>query len=1190
MSQNFRSSRLRGNPLALAAFSLAAITVAAVPALHAQEVSGAISGTISDPSGALIPGATIVLTNTDRNQEVRTLTTDGKGYFTATSLPLGTYSVMITDQGFRTVTITGLVLHVDDKLTVNQKLAIGSEAAITVSADQLRVNLEDSAFAGLINGTQVRELVLSTRNYEQLLSLQPGVAYAGTTDQIYMGPTNPLGGANTVAFSVNGQRTAANNWTIDGADNVDRGSNLTLLAFPSVDAIGEFKTLRGTYSAEFGRSAAGQVNVVTRSGTSHLHGTAYEFFRNDYLNANSYANKQLAVIPKRAPLRYNDFGYTLGGPVVIPKVYDGRDKTFFFFSQELRRVITYTPLTVNVPTLNERKGLFPVAICTNFVGAGQSCADAGTTQITNFSPTALSYLKDVFSTDGSKVPLPNANSVQDEHAYTFNARNVFNDTQEILRVDHAIGEKLQLFYRFVHDSIPTIEPSGYASGGSGLPGVGTTQSRSPATQHLAHATYIFTPKTLLEGGYAYSSGAIISRPIGAAAVGNSPDIKVNVPFVNQLGVIPGIGFSGYTGVTNAGNYDDYNRNHNVFGNLTHTLGRHTLIVGATFDHYQKTENALGGNNGTFNFGSNVNQLPAATKTNTGSTTTTVGTLATEASGYYQSFANFLSGTATGGFIQQPTIRIPDLRANTYEGFVQDNWKVNPRLTLNLGVRYTYFEQPTDRNNTLSNFNPSTYSAAKAPTVNASGTLCTSTATCTGGNQPNPNYDPLNGLTFSGGPNAATHPSPYGSRVGKPDNKNFAPRAGLAFDVFGNGRTAFRMGYGIGFDASLFGDYEQNAFNNPPFPSASQFTFTSFDNPAAGTAASAAVPAATVIYSTAPAFHTPYSQQYSVDVQQEITSSFTLDLGYYGSHDTHLIGYVDINQLAPGQARAAGIVGPAGFVSTGATPAANALRPYRGYSYMYSIQPIFSSNYNSLQVAVKKRFKGKSLIDGNFTWQKYLTNSPADRSGAPQDKNNIAAEYGRSILDRKTYATIDFIYEIPFFKDQRGLVGHLLGGFEVSGIVALNSGLPATVTASAGSALFGTTTAFSDVAGLAISGNSPAGFRPDQISDPNSGTGLHTKTRWFNQQAFALPNAAAGLPGNARRGNVVLPGFNREDLGIFRNFRIFGESELQLRGEAFNVLNHTNFNGVQTNATTSTFGMVTGARETRILQIGAKLNF
>ena len=1149
--------------------------LAAIPATApAQEVSGSISGTITDPSGALIKGATVVLTNTDRNHAERTLTTNASGFYTATSLPLGTYTVQVTDAGFQTQSVTGIVLHVDDSLTISPRLTVGSEASITVAADALQVNLEDAQITGLINGTQVRELVLSTRNYEQLLSLQPGVAYTGTTDQIYLGPTNPLGGANTVAFSVGGQRTSANNWTIDGADNVDRGSNLTLLAFPSVDAIAEFKTLRDTYSAQYGRSAAGQVNVVTRSGTNQLHGSAYEFFRNDDLNANNYFNNLNGIA--RPPLRYNDFGYTVGGPVYIPKIYNGRDKTFFFFSQEFRRVITYSPVTLYVPTLAERAGTFPVAVCANVVvnAAGtQSCATpAGTTQVTNLSPTAQAYLKDIFN----NVPAPNgAATGQDIHQLTQNGRNIFNDTQEFVRIDQAFGQKLNVFYRFLHDSIPTTEPFGYGGGTSFL-GAQTTSTKSPGTQQLGHVTYIVTPRLLIDGGYAYSFGSIQSTPIGTATFANSPDIKPTLPYPVTTGVVPNIafsGFSGQTGISQSGIYNDFSRNHNIFGNVTKTLGTHTFIVGATYDRYQKTENSTGVNQGTFTFTGSNAQLPTAT-------------VHTSDALFDQAFADFLTGIATGGFSQAPIAATPNLHANTYEAYVQDNWKATPRLTLNFGVRYSYFAQPTDSSNLLNNFLPSQYNPANAPTIDSTGSICR-VAPCANtyglnSGVPNPNFSPTNGLVYVNPANGQA--SPYGNKVGQADTKNFGPRLGLAFDVFGDGKTAFRMGYGTAFDATLFGDYEINTFNNPPVLPAS-YTFTNLDNPTTGLAA---IPALPTIYSESEHFHTPYAQQYSMGVQQQLTPSLTMDVSYVGSHDTHLLGYIDINSLPVGAAKAAGLVPAAGITTSTQTKVLNQIRQYKGYGGMYGDDTIFSSNYNSLQVAVKKRFKGKSLIDGNYTWQRLLTNSPADRSGAPQDRFNIGQEYGRSILDRTDYASIDFVYEIPFYIQQRGLVGRVIGGWEVSSIVALDSGLPVTVAASAGGTINGAT--FADVGGLGIIGSSPAGFRPNQLFDPRQGA-PKTRQEWFNTAAFSAPSLALGIPGNAKRGTIIGPGFNREDLGLFRNFRIVERLNFQLRGEAFNVLNHTNFGApAVTSTTASTFGTITSAREARILQVAGKLTF
>ena len=414
-------------------------------------------------------------------------------------MPLGTYTVKVSASGFKAEAVTGLVLHVNDALTVNRTLVVGNaQETVTVTADQVQLNLENGMSQGLINGTQIRELALNNRNYEQLLLLQPGVSYGNaTSDQLYIGVSLPSGTSAQVAFSIDGSRPTSNNWTIDGADNVDRGANLTLLAYPSVDAIAEFKTLRGNYLAEFGRNASGQINVVTRSGTNAFHGTAYEFFRNNVLNANSWANKLTAptIVTPRPLLRYNDFGYTIGGPVRIPHVYNGTDKTFFFFSQEFRRVITYVTVKPLLPTAAERAGDFsqsysatdpvtkkavagavPVSVCTSFsqTATSYTCNSYGT-KVTNISPTAQAYLKDIYG----NLPLPPSDADiaagLDPHTYTYNQRNIFNDTQELVRIDHTFGQKLNVFYRYLHDSLPSQEPGGLFNG-SPLPGVSTSNT------------------------------------------------------------------------------------------------------------------------------------------------------------------------------------------------------------------------------------------------------------------------------------------------------------------------------------------------------------------------------------------------------------------------------------------------------------------------------------------------------------------------------------------------------------------------------------------------------------------------------------------------------------------------------------------------------------------------------------------
>src|ERR1700733_13951557 len=426
----------------------------------AQETAGSISGIVTDSSGAVVKGATVVVTNTDRGQDVRTLTTGSSGFFTATSLPLGTYSVKITNAGFKTDTVTGLVLHANDALTVNRALVVGNQnEAVTVTADQVQLNLENATSAGLISGDQLNELVLNNRNYEQFLQLQPGVVWGGANDQLYVGSTAPAGTSNTVNFSVNGGRNTSNNWTIDGADNVDRGANLTLLTYPSADAIGEVKTLRGQYSAEFGRSASGQIDVVTKSGTNRFHGSAYEFFRNDVFNANAWGNKLNQPVQARPKLRYNDFGGTIGGPVWIPHIYDGHDKTFFFFSDEARRLVQYTTGTALVPTADERNGDFsnayfqapgsttwqqgPVAVCTAFNTTNGTCSTYGS-KVTNLSPTAQAYLKDIYKLIPTPPSAADIAAGLDPHSLQATVPNTFNNNQIIVRIDQSFGTKLNL--------------------------------------------------------------------------------------------------------------------------------------------------------------------------------------------------------------------------------------------------------------------------------------------------------------------------------------------------------------------------------------------------------------------------------------------------------------------------------------------------------------------------------------------------------------------------------------------------------------------------------------------------------------------------------------------------------------------------------------------------------------------------
>ncbi|MGH9864795.1 MAG: TonB-dependent receptor domain-containing protein, partial [Candidatus Acidiferrales bacterium] len=994
----------------------------------------------------------------------------------------------------------------------------------------------------------------NTRNYEQLVNLMPGVTY-GAGDQMYIGLANPSGQTNVVSFSINGQRNSANNWTLDGADNVDRGSNLTLLDYPSVDAISEFKVLRGQYSAENGRSGAGEINVVTKSGTNAFHGDAYEFFRNDKLAANNFFfNKQGTARP---PLRYNDFGYTIGGPVFVPNHYNtAKDKTFFFFSQEFRRVITYGGVTATVPTSAELQGTFASPVCVAFSPSTGCTATA--TQITTVDPTAAAYVKDIWS----KVPT-STNAART----VFNPlRNIFNGRQEILRIDQTFSPKFSVFFRYINDSIPTQEPGGLFTGAA-LPGVATTSTNAPGHTYLGHATYAISPSVLNEAAYSYSYGAIISNPIGTISSLNSPDIQVNLPFVSTLTRVPGVSLSGGSGIAGFGPYRDFNRDHNVYDNLTWIHGLHTMRFGVSYHHYQKTENNGGPNTGSFSFApfvatGGVSETPAGTPT------------------FDQSWANFLLGQDSN-FSQASEDVTPDIRTNQWEFYAQDSYRVRPNLTLEYGVRYSIFRQPIDHNNQMDNFDPLAFVAPPSghsyvipfdPTQPSTSTqnkeaglLCaadpTVTTACT-------SAIPLNGIIVGGGI------SPFGNKVSGEDMTDLAPRIGLAWDPFGTGKTSIRAGYGIFYDSTLFGTFEQNIFANPPFVQSVSFSNTTFAKPTiSGQQNVSFSPLA--LHGTPLPFHTPYVQDWSFDVQRMLPHDLLVDVGYYGNKGTHLLGIADLNAVRPGLAASLGYP----TITRSNVAILNSLRPFPGYNAINTLETEFDSNYNSLQIAAQKKFGTGSLLQFNYTYSHALTDNQSDRSTAPQNPYNLHAEYGPSQLDRTQVFTVDYVYDLPFYRAQEGVLGHTLGGWEVSGIVTYYTGLPLTVTTLSGV----------DPGGLGYFGPSAAGGRPDRVGNPSSGA-PHTINQWFNTAAFADVPAGTVRPGNSPRGAVRGPGVGVWDFDLFKNLKLTERFNMQLRGEFFNLFNHTNPDGISTSLGSSSYGKVLSARDPRIIQLGLKFYY
>jgi len=1095
----------------------------------AQQITATLTGTVTDSSGAVVPGAKITIHDNARGVDVRSATTDNTGVYTIQQLPYGTYTVTIEATGFQKYVANEVILHVGDHQTLDAVLRVGQTTQeVTVSASTVPVETSSSAQEGTVNSTQVRELQLNNRNFEQLVTMEPGVS-STLPDQISFGITN------TSSVSVNGARPGANNWTVDGADVNDSGSNLTLLNVPSIDALQEFKLERSTYDAQYGRSSGGQINVVTKSGSSQFHGDAYEFFRNDILNATPFLTNASGGL--KPAFRYNDWGFTLGGPIYVPGHYNtDKSKTFFFWSEEWRRTRVPSTGTAVLPPAQELTGNFAGIATLNPASAPAGCIVNNVISPTCFSKNAQVYIANVYSKLTPNAP---------NNRLITSLEGANNYRQDLLRLDQRIGERVQLFGRFVQDQVPTTEPGGLFAG-SPLPGISSTSTDAPGRNVVAHVTMQLTPSIVNEAAFNYSWGAINSVNTGAIVnpAFRSALTVASFPFSDPYGRVPGVGISGITGISiPSAPYHERNVDKNLYDNVSIVRGNHSLRFGVSNQWMRKSENGPLGTNGSFLF-LNQNGNPA--------------------------FANFLLGNAFL-FSQASHDVIPDIHFINFGAYAQDDWKIRSNLTLNLGLRYDFMGSPHDIHGILTNFDPATFSAGSAPAIDPKTGRFVAGQTVTPANY-------LNGVIV-GGSN-----SPYGSQVNPTYGTNFSPRIGFSWDPFKNGKTAVRGGYGIYYDRTLNGIWEQNQFTNPPVVVNLSLLSASFDNPSSGTPPASILAPRNLRSTGTPAFKTPYNQDWNFSVQREVLPNTVVEVAYVGSKGTHLLGLVDTNQV-PVAARFAN-----------PTAETNFLRPYQGYQVISTITPEFNSSYHSLQISANRRMNHGLTFGLAYTWSKTMADNATDRSSASYDSFNRSLDKGPASFSRPQILGFNYVYDLPFYSNQQGLVGHVLGGWEVSGLTSLVSGNPLTffqfndpfncfdfakAAPTGGCGAKSPAGTFPDGIGIDPSPVSP---RPDLVGNPN---GPKTAQAWFNKAAFV---DATGHFGTAGRGILLGPGRNDWDFSLFKNTRISERVTTQFRAEFFNVFNHTSFLGVVTTIDSSIVGRVVSTHDPRIIQLGLKFYF
>ncbi len=1136
-----------------------------------EETAATITGQVTDSTGASVSGATITISNEATRFERRVQANDEGGYVITPLMP-GTYTLTAEQANFKKYVQPGLVLNAKDRRQINIVLEAGNiTESVTVTSNQ-NVVQDSPTSQTLISGTQVLEIPLQNRDFTKLLELTPGVSSS-------LDDETGFGLANRFDVSINGMRRNGVNVFVDGVSNTDVGSNITLLSTPTIDSIKEFKVLTSNYTAEVGRSGGGTVTLVTKGGGNDFHGSIYDFARNDRFNANTFFNNRARRPTPR--LRYHNFGFTLSGPVVIPRfgeggnaTYSGKDKTFFFFSEEARRITRgITEALATVPSLAERGGNFSNALGalifrgTNTAGAAISCTTPGVGLCTNTplfvtdtnGNTIQARAGMVFrqsdgrAYSGNVIPAgelhPLALSLLDAYpapnvgnsGFTFSPINALKTRQEVIRIDHNWNDNHRLFGRYTHDLNKTQEPGGLFAN-TNLPNLTTTDTRIPGMTLAISQTDVLSPTLVNEATYNFSSNLIGSQVVGRSRESDFAGLS-GMPEVfpeNNAGVIPQIGFT--SAIANINTLQGFNiayKNHVARDVVTWVHDDHTFKFGGEMSWESKDENANNITQGLFSF--------AGTRSRG-----TSGTISLTQTGI--AFADFLLGRADSYTEDEFDVTV-NLRFGRREFFAQDSWRIRPNFTIDYGVRYQYFVPIKDENDVLTSFDPLLYNRADAPTCTTAS--CATLVRGTG--------NELNGIAIAGST------SRFGRAIAPSDKNNFSPRLGFAWDPFKEGRTVIRAGYGLYYDQVLVGIFEQNAFVNPPFNNRATFSGSgvTFSNPSGG--ALGALPVRDLIAS-ANDFQTPMIQQWSLGVQHELFRNAVVDLSYVGTKGDHLIRPVDINYPSPADVNRVGLGN------------ANTVRPFLGYRRIQYRETSARSRYHGMLSSFTYRFATGVSLTASYTFSKALTDATNDRDAVdlPQDPLNLRAEYAEARTSRPHIFTASYVYELPFFnRDPNPWKRGILGGWQFAGITDISSGQPVARVTSGASVIAATT-----------------GQYPNVVGDPNSGLAgsidpISGLPFIFDRSAFSPP--AAGTYGNAPRAFARLFGRNQTNLTLTKNIYFDREQEvkLQLRAEAYNVFNHTQFTGVGTvfsTSATSTFGLPLGARLPREFQFGAKLLF
>ncbi len=1161
-----------------------------------------IIGTVTDQTGAAVPGANLTLTQTETGFAYNTVS-NGTGGYSFPGLNVGVYTLKTTAKGFESYTAAGLTLNISQTLAHDVKLTIGAETVnVDVTADALQVQSESNTVSTLISGEQVTEIATENRNFAALAALGLGVSS--------MLPDNntPTSVASDFGISVNGLRQSHNIWLIDGGEADDRGGAGGMDIMPSMDAIAQFEVLASNYPPDYGISSGATMSLALKSGSEKFHGEAYDFVRNDDFDANNFFNKYNGAHSPVAKLRQNIFGGNAGGPLFIPHVYNqSKQKTFFFYNQEWRRIIqgsqpnvqptipdadrpvagtdlhyiapAYAPnQVIVVPTVAQ---VPDPAFAAKLAAAGLS-GYRGQPFPNQIIPSSLFDSNAILYLQSPLIPkvaqASTDNSISSES-------NPITVSEEIVRIDHKVNDKWQILGHYIHDSVSQGFPDADLGWNSESYNTISSTLSNPANSAAIKVSAAISPSLLVEASMNYD-GNIINITNSSDALAPSGWTTANFFTNSGSGQFPGLGNVGGSGnglngkgigtneETGYGPWHNAAEDYEPKVDLSYTRGKHAMKFGFSYNRYTKNQQLQ--NDAAGDFGFTQNQTGSGNGGTSG-----------------DPFMSLVLGLSTG-YSQPQSMSIRHYVNQTPSAYVNDNWKVTPRLSLQLGLRYDALPHAWERNNQLSNFEPGQYINTPPIWTSTNAIDPTSVGVSTPAGFAAPYY--LNGMVVPG-----TNGVPHG--VVTNDYATLQPRVGFSYDLTGTGKTVLRGGFGTFYERMQGNDIYDLANNNLPYEYVPNVGSVYYSNPhcsytSATTTANPAnclsvtnlpiLPASLVTLATT--YKAPAVAQFSLGVQHELAPSLIWVVQYVGNLAWHQNIDLPLNNfpVTTSNVLREASVGYNGL-SLGSAPNLtyglnNALRSYQGFGNILQEENTTNSTYNGFQTGLRAQNKWglSGELDYTYSHNIDLTDTDLTQISNPW---NLKYDKGGSGYDRRQILQANYIYKLPIFAKGPGLVHSVLGGWEIAGTFITETGLPAA-------AGFGGVTDPVALGGTYTN-------RANIVSKINY---HHKVGDWFSTPATdggADPQAAPtpgylGGPnlgfGDGRRDTFVGPGRVNFTTSLYKSFAVTERAHFEFRAESFNTFNHTEFNNIGTSTGGSNYGTATSTWDPRVLELGGKFVF